>query len=141
MDNLEQILEEILCSSYTKLIYHEEKILKELGSFTLKEFHTLDVIYHCMRNKSNTSSNIAKILGITLGTLTTNVDRLCEKGYVSREKSDKDKRITVLCLTQEGLNIKKKHEAYHKKMVRSAINKLSTSEKVALTNAINKIEV
>ena len=133
MDNLEQILEEILCTSYTKLIYHEEKILKE--------FHTLDVIYHSMRNKTNTSSNIAKTLGITLGTLTTNVDRLCEKGYVTREKSDKDKRITTLCLTQEGLNIKKKHESYHKKMVKSAINKLSTYEKVALTNAINKIEV
>ena len=141
MDNLEQILEEILCSAYTKLIYHEEKILKSLNGITLKECHTLDVIYNTMRTKNNMSSNIAKILGITLGTLTTNIDRLCDKGYVTRDKSDKDKRITVINLTDEGMSIRKKREISHKKLVRSAIDKLSASEKVALINAINKIEV
>jgi len=141
MDNLEQILEEILCSAYTKIIYHEEKILKGLNSMTLKECHTIDVIYNTMRSKNNTASNIANILGITLGTLTTNIDRLCDKGYVSRDKSEKDKRITVINLTQEGLNLRKKHELSHKKLIRTAIDKLSTSEKVALINAINKIEM
>jgi len=94
-----------------------------------------------MRSKTNTSTNIAKLLGITLGTLTTNIDRLCDKGYVSRDKSDKDKRITVINLTEEGINIRKKHELSHKKLVRTAIDKLSTAEKVALINAINKIEM
>lgn len=141
MDNLEQILEEILCSAYTKIIYHEEKILKALNGLTLKECHTIDVIYNAMRSKNNTSTNIAQILGITLGTLTTNIDRLCEKGYVVRDKSQKDKRITTINLTEEGLNVRKKHEMSHKKLVRSAIEKLSTSEKVALMNAINKIEI
>ena len=141
MDNLELILEEILCKAYTRVIYYEEKILKALNGLTLKEFHTLDVIYSTMKNKSNTSTNIAKILGITLGTLTTNMDRLCQKGYVVRDKSEKDKRITIINLTEEGLTLKKKHEMSHKKIVRSAIDKLSSSEKVALINAINKIEV
>lgn len=141
MDNLEQILEEILCKAYTKIIYHEEKILKALNGFTLKECHTIDVIYNTMRTKANTATNIAKILGITLGTLTTNIDRLCEKGYVSRDKSDKDKRITVINLTEDGLNLRKKHELSHKKLIRSAMDKLSTTEKVALINAINKLEI
>jgi len=141
MDNLEQILEEILCSAYTKIIYHEEKILKALNGLTLKECHTIDVIYNTMRSKNNTATNISQILGITLGTLTTNIDRLCEKGYVIREKSEKDKRITVINLTEVGLNIRKKHELCHKKLVRTAIDKLSTSEKVSLMNAINKIEI
>lgn len=141
MDNLEQILEEILCSSYTKIIYYEEKILKSLNGLTLKECHTLDIIYSTMRSKTNTATNIAKLLGITLGTLTTNIDRLSEKGYVSRDKSEKDKRITVINLTELGLNILKKHELSHKKLIRTAIDKLSTPEKVSLINAINKIEM
>ena len=141
MDNLEVILEEILCKAYTRVIYYEEKILKALNGLTLKEFHTIDVIYSTMKNRSNTSSNIAKILGITLGTLTTNIDRLCQKGYVVRAKDEKDKRITIISLTQEGVNLKKKHEMSHKKIVRNAIEKLSSTEKVALINAINKIEV
>ena len=141
MDNLEQILEEILCSAYTKIIYHEEKILKSLNGLTLKECHTIDVIFNTMRSKTNTSSNIANILGITLGTLTTNIDRLIDKGYVYRDKSEKDKRITVINLTELGLNVRKKRELIHKKVVRTAIDKLSTSEKVSLINAINKIEM
>jgi DNA-binding MarR family transcriptional regulator len=60
---------------------------------------------------------------------------------VSRDKSDKDKRITVINLTEEGINLRKKHENSHKKLVRTALDKLSTSEKVALMNAINKIEM
>ena len=94
-----------------------------------------------MRSKTNTASNIANILGITLGTLTTNIDRLIDKGYVYRDKSEKDKRITVINLTELGLSIRKKRELSHKKLVRTAIDKLSTSEKVALINAINKIEM
>ena len=141
MDNLEEILVDLLCKTYNKIIYHEEKILKDLHGLTLKECHTIDVIYNTMRTKNNTSSNIAKLLGITLGTLTTNIDRLCEKGYVSRDKSDKDKRITVINLTELGMTIRKKHELSHKKLIRSAIEKLSTSEKVSLMNAINKIEM
>jgi DNA-binding MarR family transcriptional regulator len=48
---------------------------------------------NCIETPNTIGTNISKILGITLGTLTTNIDRLCEKGYVSRDKSEKDKRI------------------------------------------------
>ena len=141
MDNLDEILEQVLCRAYTKIIYSEERILKEMigDTLSLKEFHTLDVVYYTMSNETNTASNIAKILGITQGTLTTNVDRLIKKGYLNKVKQDTDRRVTYINLTREGLNIRQKHENMHLKSVRNSIKVLSTSERVALMNAISKL--
>ena len=142
MNSLDEILEQILCKAYTKIIYSEEKILKDMigDTLSLKEFHTLDVVNNAMANQNNTASNIAKILGITQGTLTTNIDRLAKKGYVNKVKHDSDRRITYINLTREGQNIRQKHENMHLKSVRNAIKNLSAAEKVALMNAMNKLD-
>ena len=142
MDNLDELLEQILCKAYTKIIYSEEKILKDMigDKLSLKEFHTLYIIYHTSFNNTNTASNIAKLLGITQGTLTINIDRLIAKGYVNKVKQDSDRRITYINLTHEGNAIRQKHENMHLRSIRNAIKNLSAPEKVALMNAMNKIE-
>lgn len=142
MEELDTLLIDLLCNAYKKIIYSEEKILKDMigDSLSLKEFHTLDVIYDNSKNKTNTASNIARNLGITLGTLTINIDRLTTKGYVHKVKNEKDKRITFIELTEKGEQIRAKHEIIRRKLVTEATAHLSTSEKVALTNAMNKLE-
>ena len=77
MDELEEILEELLSKAYNKILYSEERILKDMigDILTQKEFHTLDVIYECSLRGDNTGSKIAKILGITLSTFTINIDK------------------------------------------------------------------
>ena len=140
MDNLDIILEEILLGVYSRVIANEEKLLKNLSQLGLKEFNTLDAIALSMKNKNNTANNIAKILGITPGTLTTNLDRLQEKGLIDKEKNTEDKRIVQITLTPIGSALRKKRESIHKKLINNAIKNLSTSEKVALMNALNKIE-
>ena len=142
MEELDTLLIDLLCNAYKKIIYSEEKILKDMigDSLSLKEFHTLDVIYDNSKNKTNTASNIARNLGITLGTLTINIDRLTAKGYVHKVKNEKDKRITFIELTEKGEQIRAKHEIIRRKLVTEATAHLSTSEKVALTNAMNKLE-
>ena len=143
MDNLEEVLLEILCKAYSKIIYSEEKILKDMIGETLstKEFHTLDIIYSAMSSKNNTASTIASRLGITLGTCTTNIDRLIAKGLVHKVKNDSDRRVVYIELTEKGLQTHLKHVSMHKKVISKAIAKLSISEKVALMNAIGKLEL
>lgn len=143
MNELEEILIELLCKTYSKIIYNEEKILKDMigDKLSLKEFHTVDVIYETMASKTNTASNIAKKLGITQGTLTINIDRLVAKGYVNKVKNESDRRVTYIELTDDGHQIRQKHNIIHKKSVEDAIKNLSTSEKVALVNALTKLEI
>ncbi len=143
MDELEEILVELLCKAYTKIIYNEEKIIKDMlgDKLSLKEFHTIDVVYDTMASKTNTASVIAKNLGITQGTLTINVDRLIAKGYLNKVKNKSDRRITYIELTPAGHNIRQKHNIMHKQAVLESISNLSTSEKVALVNAVTKINM
>ena len=143
MDNLEEILIELLSKAYLKIIYSEEKILKDMigDTLSIKEFHTLEVIYSAMQTKTNTASNVASNLGITLGTCTTNIDRLIQKGLVHKVKKDDDRRVVYIELTEKGVQTHLKHIAMHKKVITNAISKLSMSEKVALMNAINKFEI
>lgn len=142
MNELEEILTEVLSRAYLKIIYSEEKILKDMIGQTLsiKEFHTLEVIYSAMKNGNNTASSIAGALGITLGTCTINIDRLVDKGLVHKVKKDGDKRVVYIELTDKGMQTHLKHIAMHKKVIEKAISHLSMSEKVALMNAINKLE-
>ena len=143
MDNLEEILIEVLARAYSRIIYSEEKILKDMigDPLSIKEFHTLEVIYNAMSNKTNTASTIAKHLGITLGTCTTNIDRLIQKGLVHKVKRDADRRVVYIELSEKGIQLHLKHLAMHKKVISKAIAKLSTTEKVSLMNAINKIDI
>lgn len=140
MEDLDGLLEEILANSYRQIISNEEKILKSLGDLGMKEFYTLDVIANTTKNKTNTSNNIAKVLGITAGTLTTNLDRLTEKGYVYKDKNSSDKRVVMVYLTPSGTALRKKRENAHRKLISTAISRLSDTEKVALVSALNKLE-
>lgn len=143
MDNLEEVLLEILSKTYSKIIYNEEKVLKEMMGETLsiKEFHTLEVIYSAMTTKSNTAGTIASRLGITLGTCTTNIDRLIAKGLVHKVKNDNDRRVVYIELTEKGVQIHFKHISLHKKIISNALSKLSMSEKVSLMNTIEKMGI
>lgn len=142
MDNLEEVLIEMLSKVYSRIIYNEEKILKDMMGDTLsiKEFHTLEVIYNSMSSKTNTASNIAGKLGITLGTCTTNIDRLISKGLVNKVKNDSDRRVVYIELTEKGVQLYLKHIALHKKLISKAVSNLSMSEKVSLMNAVNKLD-
>lgn len=140
MDDLDKLLEEMMTKGYGKIIENEDIILKKLGSMSLKEFYTLDKIATTTKTKSNTSNNIARILDITPGTLTTNLDRLAAKGYISREKAEDDKRKVFVYLTPVGIQLLKRRNVLHKKIIRNIISKLSGTEKVALISALNKID-
>ena len=57
MDNLEELLLDVLSKAYSKIIYSEEKILKDMigDPLSLKELHTLEVVFSAM-NKAVTNS-------------------------------------------------------------------------------------
>lgn len=136
---LDEILEDIMTKAIGQIILQEDKLLKSFDELGTKEFRTLDVIFSTTKSKTNTSNNIAKLLDITPGTLTTNLDRLSAKGYVYKEKSESDKRVVYVFLTPLGQNLRKKRETAHKNMIKNVTAKLSPTEKVALMSALNKI--
>lgn len=141
MADLDKILEEFLCKSYSKLIYNEEKILKNLGDITLKELRTLDIVNNTSRTSNNTSSIIARQLGISISTLTTNIDRLIKKGLVIKDRKESDLRTTWITLTFKGKRLLDEYNQEHNKLIIDGLNKLSSKEKATLVSLVSKFDI
>lgn len=109
------------------------------GSFkeiSINDMHIIDAIG--MREPKNMST-VAKAMSVTVGTLTTAINSLVKKGYVSRVRSAEDKRVVLLSLTEKGTAAYKKHAAFHKKMVQSVMDGFDAEELDILARALEKL--
>ena len=103
----------------------------------MNEMHTLEAIGY---EDVKTMSETAEILKITLGTLTTSVNRLVKKGYVQRLQDEKDRRIVLIKLTDKGQEAYKIHEDFHMEMVAKMLIDLNLEEDKALLGSLEKLK-
>ncbi len=83
--------------------------------------------------------DVCEILNIAQATLTSLIDRLIKKGYVTREVSEKDKRIKLLALTAEGESILLTlQQEQHRRMER-IVNHLGKEDTAQLVRLLSKI--
>lgn len=73
-------------------------------------------------------SVIARRLSVTVSTLTTNMNGLERKGYIKRERSQQDKRVVYVLLTEKGRKAFYHHRDFHKKMIRAIVRDLGEEE-------------
>lgn len=73
-------------------------------------------------------SEIAHRLSVTVGTLTTNMNGLERKGYIRRSRSERDKRVVYVLLTDKGKKAFYHHRDFHKKMIRAIVRDLNEEE-------------
>ena len=73
-------------------------------------------------------SMVAKKMGITAGSLTTSVNGLVNKKYVVRQRSEQDRRVIFLRLTEKGVRAYEHHREYHRQMTDAVIGTLSEEE-------------
>ena len=84
-------------------------------------------------------SSVAKSLSVTVGTLTIAVNALVKKGYVDRVRSEADRRVVLLSLTEKGEKAYYHHEKFHRDMVDAVIGLLSPEEQVVLAKALTNL--
>lgn len=79
----------------------EEKHLKKGEGLPLTnaDIRTVHVLGEARRERM---TNLAKRLRLTVGTLTTTIDRLVQKGYVVRQRIDEDRRVVEIALSDKG---------------------------------------
>ncbi|HAQ41894.1 MAG TPA: MarR family transcriptional regulator [Clostridiales bacterium] len=138
MSNHETV-NEILVRLFANVLDIEEKCLKrgEFSDLSISEMHVIDNIGV---NRERTMSDTAKDLRITSGTLTTAVDNLIKKGYVTRERSVEDRRVVKIKLTEKGIAAYRAHEEFHKDLVISALQQLDINEEELLTKVLASID-
>lgn len=128
-------INDYLVDIFNRILVIEENTLRssQFNDCTLKEVHTIDIIG---RYKSVTPSDIAKELMITLGTVTTSLNKLEKKGYIVRTRSSEDRRVVYLGLTKRGRIIYHLHKKFHRIMIDRILKGMDDKELIALENGL-----
>ena len=131
-------LNSLLVSLFNSVLDTEAKaiITKDYKDITENDMHIIEAIGIASPKKV---SEVAKSLNVTPGTMTVNIDNLEKKGYVTRERSESDKRVVFLNLTERGKKAFFHHRDFHKKMIKSAVANLSDDERDALMRCLTKL--
>ena len=81
--------------------------------------------------------SIAAKLNITVGSLTTSMNSLVKKGYVKRERSEKDRRVVFIQLTNKGRMAYHHHAEFHRQMTEAVLAELNEDETEVLVKALD----
>lgn len=120
-------INDILVNLINEIWELEEKaiITEEFKDLTNNDMHVIEAIG---TGEGNNMSSIAKKLNITVGSLTTAMNSLVNKSYVMRERSEKDRRVVYVKLTEKGVRAYRHHEDYHRQMTEAILAKLNEDE-------------
>jgi DNA-binding MarR family transcriptional regulator len=91
------------------------------------------------RSGPATMGAVAEKLSCSMSALTAIVDRLVAQGIVRRERSEDDRRIVKIALTQKGENLYGQHLRTQLELSRKMLSRLSPSEQDALIDILHKI--
>ncbi len=112
----------------------EAIITEEFKDITNNDMHIIEAIG---LSGENTMSVVAKKLGITAGSLTTAINSLVNKKYVSRQRSEEDRRVVYIRLTEKGEKAYRHHEEFHRQMTNAVVEKLDEDEIPVLLKTLN----
>ena len=122
-----RVLNEMLVKLFNNIMDAEEKaiITEEYKDITNNDMHIIEAIGI---EEPRRMSDIAKRLNVTMGTLTTNMNSLEQKGYIIRERSKTDKRVVLVVLTPKGKKAFCHHRGFHRNMIKAIVRGLDEDE-------------
>ena len=71
--------------------------------------------------------------------MTTAINNLVKKGYVTRVRSAEDKRVVLISLTDKGRSAYEKHADFHRRMVQTVMDGFQGEELDVLAAALEKL--
>ena len=134
----DETLNELLVKLFKDIMEIEGRCLvcEEFGGITYNDFHVIEAIG--IKEPKN-MTDIARLLGVTTGTLTKAVAGLVDKGYVCRERSRHDRRVIWVSLTERGRKAYAHHEGFHRKMISEVKGQLNEQETTILIYSLAKL--
>lgn len=137
MDAYESI-NKLFVHLFNDILELEEKavITEEFKDLTNSDMHIIEAVG---LGEGDKMSNIARKLGITVGSLTTSMNALVNKKYVIRERSEEDRRVVNIRLNAKGVKAYQHHAEFHRKMVEAVVEYMTEEEISVLTKALERI--
>lgn len=132
-------LNDVLVNLFRDIMELEEQaiITQEYQDITNNDMHVIEAIGV---GEPKNMSTIAKLLSVTVGTLTIAMNSLVKKGYVIRERGKEDRRVVYISLSEKGLRAYRHHEEFHRQMIKAVLENLTEDETESLVKALAKLE-
>ena len=133
------IVNDVLANLFQEILVLEEKgiITGEFTNITVNDMHIIDKIG---LSKGKNMTTIAREHGVTIGSLTTSMNSLVKKEYVIRERSEQDRRMVTIRLSEKGLRAYEHHKNFHMKMTEAALAALKEEEVPKVTKVLVGLE-
>ena len=132
-------LNEVLVNLFRDVMDIEQKaiITEEFNDITNNDMHIIEAIG---MNEPKNMSTIAREISVTVGTLTIAMNSLVKKGYVLRERGKEDRRVVYISLTERGRAAYVHHARFHKAMIDSISDELTSEEMELLIKTLTKLD-
>lgn len=136
--DINSTLNELLVKLFRNINVIEERALRtgEYKDVTVNDVHVIEAIG--MEEAKNMTS-VARSLEVTTGTLTIAVNSLVKKGYVDRVRSEEDRRVVLISLSDKGKRAYLHHRKFHDQMIDTVVEQLSGDEQQVLEKALTKL--
>ena len=132
-------LNEVLVNLFRDVMDIEQKaiITEEFQDITNNDMHIIEGIG---MNEPKNMSTIAREISVTVGTLTIAMNSLVKKGYVLRERGKEDRRVVYISLTERGRAAYVHHARFHKAMIDSISDEMTSEEMELLIKTLTKLD-
>lgn len=136
--DINNTLNEVLVKLFRDINTIEERAIRtgEYRDVTTNDMHVIEAIG--MEDAKNMTS-VARELEVTTGTLTISINGLVKKGYVNRTRSEEDRRVVLISLSDKGIRAYLHHQKFHEQMIDAVIAGLSEEEQRVLGQALFKL--
>ncbi|MCK5780398.1 MAG: MarR family transcriptional regulator [Psychrilyobacter sp.] len=127
----------IVIEDFTKLFYETESLALKQGikCLTTTELHVIEAI----GNNSLSMNELSDKLGITMGTATVAINKLSKKGFISRKRSENDRRKVFVSLSKKGENALTYHNNFHKMIITSITKNIEKENMEIFTDVFDEI--
>src|SRR5437764_11486756 len=125
----------VMMKAMRALMMYAATRIEETG-LGLSDFGVLEALLHKGPLPVNT---IGPIVDLTPGSISIAVDRLVEKGLVSRVESAEDRRVRIVALTPRGKDLIVPAFRTHAGQMKRVFSELSPEELRALEVALKKV--
>ena len=139
MVNVNETLNDILVVLFNEIMDIEEKaiITGEFCDISNNDMHIIEAVG---TDEPKNMSTIAKALAVTMGTLTTTMNSLIKKGYAIRQRSEEDRRVVYMSLTDKGKRAYQHHQEFHHEMIEAVMKDMDDEEKAVLLGTLNRLQ-
>lgn len=130
-----KVINDVLVHLFNEILQLEEEaiITEEFKDITNNDMHIMEAV----GLDGGNMSSIAAKLKVTVGSLTTSMNGLVNKGYTVRKRSETDRRVVFIFLTEKGKKAYFHHAEFHEQMTDAVMNGLDEEEIKVLVKTLH----